>query len=577
MLTSIASVFAASFAAYRLFTVMTARPGQQNNTAAYAIESKVTHARIVPESATHAFTYPTLMFLVSLNALESHALDLVGGWVFGYGGLFWRLTGLRPSAYMADSGMRDSGIKEKLLSVLLVRGYPDARWELSDAWMWTSPSYMGFEGINPLTVYFCYNQESVLWLVVLEVHNTFGERHAYILEVGKSEDEQVAPGFCHQWTFPRQFHVSPFNDRLGFYTVSVTPPHSAPSFPIPSSTADSPSPPRPSIRIHLHPPSSASQSELGPPPPTAPGPLKLTALLRTTHATPLTTLNLLSALARQPFALFLSFVRILYQAWILHYHKRLDVHVRPEPLPGVQGWGRARANADAGTREADGEGARGGGIGWQKEGWFERYARERMCAFLMRRAEETGVAVELIAADPLYPPLVFRPAETACAQRKELTIWYLLPQFFTTVLLAPSVAHALLLGYTVEKLFVPSSLDLFRYVFSVAGTQEGHRPTALTYAQKLRTSSIPLSLLDAPEYEIPSTHPFDPDPSHRISTILNSARIWLVLALGRCEEWTYHIFRARFIPREEPWRRWHRALIAFEAQTKPEDVHVLNK
>ena len=40
---------------------------------------------------------------------------------------------------------------------------------LEDSWMLTMPSFLGFEGINPLTVHFCYRVGGVFWVVVLEV------------------------------------------------------------------------------------------------------------------------------------------------------------------------------------------------------------------------------------------------------------------------------------------------------------------------------------------------------------------------------------------------------------------------
>lgn len=143
---------------------------------------------------------------------------------------------------------------------------------------------------------------------------------------------EAACRYEHQWTFARDFHVSPFNDRLGHYRVSVSAP------PAPSSPSHQSSPPRPKIRIHLHAPPAHS------PPSPAPesdqtegqhpiGPLKLRAILYARHAVPLTSATLLGAVARYPFALFLSFVRILYHAWILHYGKRLDVFPRPDPKP----------------------------------------------------------------------------------------------------------------------------------------------------------------------------------------------------------------------------------------------------
>jgi len=51
--------------------------------------------------------------------------------------------------------------------------------EMGRIWMVTMPSYLGFVGVNPLSVYFCYRKgggEARLLCVVLEVHNTFEER-----------------------------------------------------------------------------------------------------------------------------------------------------------------------------------------------------------------------------------------------------------------------------------------------------------------------------------------------------------------------------------------------------------------
>lgn len=64
------------------------------------------------------------------------------------------------------------------------------------------PSFLGTEGINPLSVWLCYEKDDVegrgkerkLWTVILEVHNTFGERHVYVLETGKGEEEKIFAG-----------------------------------------------------------------------------------------------------------------------------------------------------------------------------------------------------------------------------------------------------------------------------------------------------------------------------------------------------------------------------------------------
>ncbi len=140
---------------------------------------------------------------------------------------------------------------------------------------------------------------------------------------------------------------------------------------------DSSLPPRPAVRVHLY---TASVDD-----PTQRGALKLTALLRPTQATPLASRALLCALSKAPLALLSSFPRILYVAGILHYAKRLDVYLRPDPLPAAAGW---RPEPPA------------GGVKWLEEGLIERFARGRVEAFLGRRAVETGTAVELVSGDP---------------------------------------------------------------------------------------------------------------------------------------------------------------------------------
>lgn len=136
---------------------------------AYICTNKVTHARFLPVESAHRFTYPMISFLMSLSALENGELDLGGGWLFGYGGLWFRATGIRSSAYLHSGTDFENGrpIKQKLLEVLRSHALdPDL---FDDAWMLTMPSYFGFEGINPLTVYFCYKNDQSLWVVVLEV------------------------------------------------------------------------------------------------------------------------------------------------------------------------------------------------------------------------------------------------------------------------------------------------------------------------------------------------------------------------------------------------------------------------
>jgi len=137
---------------------------------AYILENHVTHARLLPVESSLAFTYPTLAMLLSLDALERNQLDLGMGCIFGYGGLWGRIVGLRPNPYLTP---QPGTIRHKLETILRERGFIDEKNGLLDAWMMTMPSFLGFEGINPLTVYFCYNLEGEFWLLILEVCLTF--------------------------------------------------------------------------------------------------------------------------------------------------------------------------------------------------------------------------------------------------------------------------------------------------------------------------------------------------------------------------------------------------------------------
>ena len=140
----------------------------------YILQNQVTHSRLLPADSAHAFTYPTLSILVSLNALENSSLNLASGWIFSYGGIWGRLVGIRPDPYLTKSFGRACTIRSKLEAILKDRDYSNIEEYFQDAWMMTMPSFLGFEGINPLTVYFCYGLDR-LKLVVLEVWRTRSE------------------------------------------------------------------------------------------------------------------------------------------------------------------------------------------------------------------------------------------------------------------------------------------------------------------------------------------------------------------------------------------------------------------
>lgn len=68
------------------------------------------------------------------------------------------------------------------------------------------PAVLGYV-FNPLSLFYCLNEQGECFAIVHEVHNTFGERHAYVLPVS-SQEANDAP-WIHQNVDKRLF-VSPF-------------------------------------------------------------------------------------------------------------------------------------------------------------------------------------------------------------------------------------------------------------------------------------------------------------------------------------------------------------------------------
>ncbi|KAK0200858.1 hypothetical protein DFS33DRAFT_1082182 [Desarmillaria ectypa] len=485
----------------------------------YVLKNEVVHARFLPAISKHAFSYPTVSLLVSLKALESGKLDLGYGLVFRYGGLWGRLIGLRAEPYLSPQVGTES-IRDKLNALLAAHEYGEDTFD--DAWMMTMPSYLGFEGINPLTVYFCY-KVGVFWLTVLEIHNTFGESHVHVLEVGKNEDP-CSTGFDHQWTFPRDFHVSPFNDRSGFYTIRIR----KPSHP-PGKAYVSYAPPLPAIHVNLYTEDAFVPAVLGQ--------LKLSATLRAKSAKPLDTRSLLPILLAAPFDLFLSLPRIVYHAWILHYLKRLDVFIKPDPRP---------INSER-------KSVPGGGVKWLGEGIFEAYSRRRLETYIKQRVEETGVTVRLVPNNLGAPGMVFQ-SRAWDDDRQELTVRYLSGKFFTIMFMAPSAAHAYLLGVRSEGVFTVSSEALFVSVF-----EPRHQAGRLSRRQCMRRKVVPPSL----PLPIPQRHILDADA-------LGTVVLWALWRMDEFERVLFRSFRARIQPGGEPWywNQWERALAVWESGIK---------
>lgn len=83
------------------------------------------------------------------------------------------------------------------------------------------PRVLGYT-FNPLSLWFCRHRDGTLLAVIAEVHNTFGERHIYLLhEHGNALETPVRA------RHGKVFHVSPFLPVSGEYRFRISPPEAA--------------------------------------------------------------------------------------------------------------------------------------------------------------------------------------------------------------------------------------------------------------------------------------------------------------------------------------------------------------
>ena len=78
------------------------------------------------------------------------------------------------------------------------------------------PRILGY-GFNPISIYFCERADRTLAALIYEVHNTFAERHSYLIPV-RSDSHTI-----HQ-RCAKEFYVSPFLDMDLIYEFSVRAP-----------------------------------------------------------------------------------------------------------------------------------------------------------------------------------------------------------------------------------------------------------------------------------------------------------------------------------------------------------------
>jgi uncharacterized protein len=167
--------------------------------AAAIIVGEVTHERERP--AKHAFTYPLFCVRLPLSKLDS--VDAV---------LPVNRRGI-ASFRTTDHGARDGGSLVDWIAKLLQRESVALASPLAEVDLITFPRLFGFV-FNPVSFYVCRSADDAVLAVVVEVNNTFGETHSYLLT--SSGGTSMHSGETLFAT--KQLHVSPFNEVVGHYS-----------------------------------------------------------------------------------------------------------------------------------------------------------------------------------------------------------------------------------------------------------------------------------------------------------------------------------------------------------------------
>lgn len=229
------------------------------------------HARTSP--VEHRFSFPFYFYAIDLDELPM--LDRT---VKGFGYNHWKPVNIQDQDYLKGSG----GFREKLAEYIDTSNI--------DRIMLITVARFMTRVFNPVSFYYCLDADDRPVCMVAEVNNTFKERHLYLMEVGGTY-----PIHCEN---DKGFHVSPFNNMDGHYAFTFSEP------------AD-----RLEIRIKL----------------IRDGETVMDAAMWG-DGSAFTTSNLWKTVLAHPFTAALTMPRIIWQAAVLHYKKKMPVIRKPEPV-----------------------------------------------------------------------------------------------------------------------------------------------------------------------------------------------------------------------------------------------------
>lgn len=165
---------------------------------------EVMHQRLKP--AEHRFVYKVSSWLLDLDELE--ALDTLRFFSVNRFNLFSFHTkdhgdgSTTPLKEQVNALLRDNNIDLGAGAIRIL----------------CYPRILGYV-FNPLSVFYCYNEDKELAAILYEVSNTFNQRYSYLIPVEK------ASGNVIQQACSKHFYVSPFIPMETHYQFRMTPPN----------------------------------------------------------------------------------------------------------------------------------------------------------------------------------------------------------------------------------------------------------------------------------------------------------------------------------------------------------------
>jgi len=154
------------------------------------VEGQVMHSR--RSQPRHAFRHGVYQWLIDLDDVPVQRR-----WLRPF-------AGFRAQDHLGDP---DATIKANVVEFARLRGV-----QVTGRVVMLANARVLGHVFDPLSVHWCHDTDGALVCIVAEVHNTYGERHAYLLE----PDEQ---GVAHA---DKEFYVSPFFTVEGGYDMRLT-------------------------------------------------------------------------------------------------------------------------------------------------------------------------------------------------------------------------------------------------------------------------------------------------------------------------------------------------------------------